>query len=164
MLSLFHICFSAAPIYCPFANFIRISVLHLLSSVISEPRYGNVSIYYNWLPDVTCGTIYYYSLGFVHINQINQTKWNLYSALQALYSEPIKSLVGACLVQPIHHLNLNIFFFAHVLILRSSVSQVYTEMIRLTDTHEVQAQTEETGDYFLWLKHQASQGVLSAQV
>jgi len=37
-------------------------------------------------------------------------------------------------------------------------------MIRLTDTVEIQAQTEETGDYFLWLKHQASQGVLSAQV
>lgn len=40
---------------------------------------------------------------------------------------------------------------------------VYTELVRLTDTAEVAAQTEETGDYFLWVKHQAAQGVLHAQ-
>jgi len=39
-----------------------------------------------------------------------------------------------------------------------------TELVRLTSEVQISSQTEETGDLFVWLKHQASQGVLNAQV
>ncbi|ESO89489.1 hypothetical protein LOTGIDRAFT_165081 [Lottia gigantea] len=40
---------------------------------------------------------------------------------------------------------------------------VLTESVRLTDEAKLQQQTDEEGDIFLWLKHQAQAGVLSAQ-
>ena len=42
--------------------------------------------------------------------------------------------------------------------------QVVTESVRLTDENHLLEQTDENGDVFLWLKHQAQQGVVSAQV
>ena len=42
--------------------------------------------------------------------------------------------------------------------------QVITESVRLTDEAQLEQQTDEKGDLFLWFKHQASQGVVSAQV
>ena len=42
--------------------------------------------------------------------------------------------------------------------------QVLTEHVRLTDDGALREQTEENGDLFLWLRHQATQGVVSAQV
>lgn len=44
------------------------------------------------------------------------------------------------------------------------VFKALTELVRLTNEVQINAQTEETGDLFMWLKHQASQGVLNAQV
>ncbi|GAB1598661.1 protein sel-1 homolog 3-like [Argonauta hians] len=43
-------------------------------------------------------------------------------------------------------------------------TDVLTESIRLTDEDLVKEQTDENGDIFNWLKHQAKQGVLSAQL
>lgn len=45
-----------------------------------------------------------------------------------------------------------------------SEEEVATEMIRLIDETAMGQQTDESGDLFLWLKHQAQQGVTSAQV
>ena len=42
--------------------------------------------------------------------------------------------------------------------------QVATEYVRLKDEAALRQQTDETGDLFRWLTHQAGQGVLSAQV
>ncbi len=42
--------------------------------------------------------------------------------------------------------------------------QIYTEMVRLTDTNALQHQTGEKGDYFLWMKYQAKKGLADAQV
>ena len=42
--------------------------------------------------------------------------------------------------------------------------KVFTEHIRLTDDKAVELFTEEDGDLFQWFKHQAAQGVVSAQV
>ncbi|KAK7499889.1 hypothetical protein BaRGS_00008980 [Batillaria attramentaria] len=42
--------------------------------------------------------------------------------------------------------------------------EVATEMVRLIDEATMEQQTDESGDLFLWLKHQAQQGVTSAQV
>jgi len=42
--------------------------------------------------------------------------------------------------------------------------QVYTEMIRLTNENALREHTDEHGDLFLWFKHQASQGIVGAQV
>lgn len=42
--------------------------------------------------------------------------------------------------------------------------QVYTEQVRLTDEEMVNAQTAEDGEVYRWLKYQAGQGVISAQV
>ncbi|XP_050415891.1 protein sel-1 homolog 3 [Patella vulgata] len=42
-------------------------------------------------------------------------------------------------------------------------TNVLTEFVRLTDEATLQKQTDEEGDVFLWLKHQAQSGVLSAQ-
>jgi len=39
-----------------------------------------------------------------------------------------------------------------------------TESVRLTDEVQLKEQTDEEGDVFQWLKHQAGKGVLSAQV
>lgn len=44
------------------------------------------------------------------------------------------------------------------------LSQVATEMVRLIDEVAMEQQTDENGDLFLWLKHQAQKGVQSAQV
>nr|KAG5708704.1 hypothetical protein BaRGS_034921 [Batillaria attramentaria] len=43
-------------------------------------------------------------------------------------------------------------------------AEVATEMVRLIDEATMEQQTDESGDLFLWLKHQAQQGVTSAQV
>ena len=43
MLWLFHILCSDAPIACPLFNLVRNSVVHSPSSVIRDPKYGNVS-------------------------------------------------------------------------------------------------------------------------
>ena len=43
MLWLFHIFCSDASIACPLFNLVRNAVVHSLSSVIRDPRYGNVS-------------------------------------------------------------------------------------------------------------------------
>lgn len=43
-------------------------------------------------------------------------------------------------------------------------TDVFTESIRLTDEEQVKQQTDEDGDIFHWLKHQAQKGVFSAQV
>jgi len=42
--------------------------------------------------------------------------------------------------------------------------QVFTEMVRLTNENAVREHTQEDGDLFLWFKHQASQGIVGAQV
>ena len=42
--------------------------------------------------------------------------------------------------------------------------QVVTEKVRLTDEAALDDQTPEDGDLFQWFKHQAAQGVVSAQV
>ena len=42
--------------------------------------------------------------------------------------------------------------------------QLLTELVRLTDEAQMREQTDEEGDLFMWFKHQASNGVLSAQV
>jgi len=42
--------------------------------------------------------------------------------------------------------------------------QVFTEMVRLTNDNALREHTDEHGDLFLWFKHQASQGVVGAQV
>ena len=42
--------------------------------------------------------------------------------------------------------------------------QVATETVRLMDEKALDQQTDEQGDLFMWLKHQAQQGVTSAQV
>jgi len=42
ILSLFHIFCSDAPTACPLLNLVRNSVVHSLSSIIRDPRYGNV--------------------------------------------------------------------------------------------------------------------------
>ena len=42
--------------------------------------------------------------------------------------------------------------------------QVVTEKVRLTDEAALDDQTTEDGDLFQWFKHQAAQGVVSAQV
>jgi len=42
--------------------------------------------------------------------------------------------------------------------------QVFTEMVRLTNENAVREHTDEDGDLFLWFKHQASQGIVGAQV
>jgi len=44
------------------------------------------------------------------------------------------------------------------------VVQVFTEMVRLTNDNAVREHTDEDGDLFLWFKHQASQGIVGAQV
>jgi len=44
------------------------------------------------------------------------------------------------------------------------IVQVFTEMVRLTNDNALREHTDERGDLFLWLKHQASQGVVGAQV
>ena len=44
------------------------------------------------------------------------------------------------------------------------IVQVYTEMVRLTNDNALREHTDEHGDLFLWFKHQASQGVVGAQV
>ena len=44
------------------------------------------------------------------------------------------------------------------------VVQVFTEMVRLTNDNALREHTDEHGDLFLWFKHQASQGVVGAQV
>ena len=41
---------------------------------------------------------------------------------------------------------------------------MFTESVRLTDELALKEQTDEEGDLFNWIKHQAQQGVLSAQV
>ena len=43
MLWLFHLFFSDASIACPLFNLVRNSIVHSPSSVIRDPRYGNVS-------------------------------------------------------------------------------------------------------------------------
>ncbi|XP_069115229.1 protein sel-1 homolog 3-like [Argopecten irradians] len=42
-------------------------------------------------------------------------------------------------------------------------TDVLTESVRLTNEEQLREQTDEDGDVFQWLKHQASNGVLSAQ-
>ena len=42
--------------------------------------------------------------------------------------------------------------------------QITTEHVRLTDERSLQKQTDEDGDLFNWMKHQAHQGVKGAQV
>ncbi|OWF53033.1 protein sel-1 homolog 3-like [Mizuhopecten yessoensis] len=42
-------------------------------------------------------------------------------------------------------------------------TDVLTESVRLTDEDQLREQTDEDGDVFQWLKHQASNGVFSAQ-
>lgn len=42
--------------------------------------------------------------------------------------------------------------------------QILTELVRLTDEAAMKSQTEEDGDIFQWMKHQAETGVQSAQV
>ncbi|XP_060064051.1 protein sel-1 homolog 3-like [Ylistrum balloti] len=42
-------------------------------------------------------------------------------------------------------------------------TDVLTESVRLTDEEQLREQTDEDGDVFQWLKHQASNGVFSAQ-
>ncbi|XP_025101243.1 protein sel-1 homolog 3-like isoform X1 [Pomacea canaliculata] len=42
--------------------------------------------------------------------------------------------------------------------------EVATEMVRLIDEVAMEQQTDENGDLFLWLKHQAQKGVQSAQL
>ncbi|CAH1796540.1 unnamed protein product [Owenia fusiformis] len=42
-------------------------------------------------------------------------------------------------------------------------SDIWTEHIRLTDEAQLDQQTDEKGDLFLWIKHQAQQGVFNAQ-
>ena len=37
-------------------------------------------------------------------------------------------------------------------------------MVRLTNEYQMNEQTDEDGHLFLWFKHQATQGVLDAQV
>ena len=37
-------------------------------------------------------------------------------------------------------------------------------MVRLTNENAVREHTDEDGDLFLWFKHQASQGIVGAQV
>ena len=46
----------------------------------------------------------------------------------------------------------------------SCVTQVVTEKVRLTDDEAMSAQTTVDGDLYQGFKHQASQGVVSAQV
>jgi len=43
MLWLFHIFCSDAPIVCPLFNLVRNFIVHLPSSVVRDPRYGNIS-------------------------------------------------------------------------------------------------------------------------
>ncbi|XP_067676665.1 protein sel-1 homolog 3-like [Haliotis asinina] len=43
-------------------------------------------------------------------------------------------------------------------------SDVLTESVRLTDEAALKEQTDENGDIFMWLKHQAQAGVASAQI
>ncbi len=43
-------------------------------------------------------------------------------------------------------------------------SDLFTEHVRLTDERTLRAQTDEDGDLFNWLKHQAQKGTLSAKV
>ncbi|XP_048254437.1 protein sel-1 homolog 3-like [Haliotis rufescens] len=43
-------------------------------------------------------------------------------------------------------------------------SDVLTESVRLTDEMALKEQTDEDGDIFMWLKHQAQAGVASAQI
>jgi len=42
--------------------------------------------------------------------------------------------------------------------------QVFTETIRLNNEKALREHTDEHGDLFLWFKHQASQGIVGAQV
>jgi len=42
--------------------------------------------------------------------------------------------------------------------------QVFTEMVRLNNENALREHTDEEGDLFLWFKHQASLGVVGAQV
>jgi len=42
--------------------------------------------------------------------------------------------------------------------------QVFTEMLRLNNENALREHTDEEGDLFLWFKHQASLGVVGAQV
>ena len=44
------------------------------------------------------------------------------------------------------------------------IYQVFTESVRLTDEAAIKEQTDEEGDIFNWITHQAKQGVLTAQV
>ncbi|XP_052803670.1 protein sel-1 homolog 3-like [Mya arenaria] len=46
---------------------------------------------------------------------------------------------------------------------RHKDTDVFTESVRLTDERALHEQTDEDGDVFQWLSHQAKQGVLSAQ-
>ncbi|XP_064599462.1 protein sel-1 homolog 3-like [Liolophura sinensis] len=42
-------------------------------------------------------------------------------------------------------------------------TDIVTESVRLTDELQMKEQTDEEGDIFMWMKHQAKQGVLGAQ-
>uniref|UniRef100_A0ABM0M328 Protein sel-1 homolog 3-like n=1 Tax=Saccoglossus kowalevskii TaxID=10224 RepID=A0ABM0M328_SACKO len=47
---------------------------------------------------------------------------------------------------------------------RHDPTGTFTEHVRLTDSKVLETQRGETGDYFLWLKHQAKKGVSDAQI